>query len=1014
MGAIVTQSDEAFRDYVTDGVPASGANEPVKSEVRAIFPKIEAALADVSLGAAIDVAYATYANMIADTGQAVDTIGLVYSDNQSPPENGIYIYTGSPLAWTETDWVSASAAQAAVEAAAAAAEAAQVAAEVAAADAEAASALAVASGTGMLGALVYQTTADGIAATSDGQYFAVAFTNGDGADIYLNDATVAVAQNIRVPFGDGFDQEVVRRLQASAEVTSAFPASGNRLAHWRAIDGQKTDGQAFPNRWATSAHPVRWNYLNFTTGIIRFASPGSGHTLTLNDDGDAARVLTSASGGVQLVRANVAVPSSYTFAASIARDGGVGSDQSLRGIQSDNYQNITAAVAYATLNIAETTHTQTLTIALNAQSAATYDINIDDLQLVEGGSANLLSTPETFAWHAKGNIAYRGSLPTYQDHGGYLFNMRPTRRFVVVGEWDVAANSFTLPTGHGLVTADGPFSVSRDRLYPSHTFTSSDVNTTTDAVTEANHTLSTGHGPFVFTTTGTLPAGLSTLTPYWVIVDDGNTLAFATSEANALANTRINLTGGGTGTHTITTILPGGLTFGSAYWIHVSGNTGKLCSSAANATAGTAVDVTTTGMPGAGNFILEDFSVRGATMLCNTFPTRRSLTALTIQVTGEWMSQTSSGFLASLIQDSAVSPATGLTTFSLQVGDDGAVAANPNTSLNRARADFRATDMGQQIWTLQFDTVTGNVVLWCGEAPIITAHSYESLSSGAARVALEIIGFWFGRGDTSSPSSQPVGFTSDTRTASFKLWNTWLTYAEVRQAVVAERVQLALEGNSEDTTDRVINVIVGTSIQINISGPVTYPWRLSKKVTQSPVFNMINCAKSAKSLGGATATDFQQYWDWEYGTAAAIEGCFANGWNVILWSASNQTNDVDEIIAATKDAQDFIDFAAQAESITGAALGVNLRIVLGPCPARADGSYGTTFEAVRPTFNSALESLALAAGYDWVDMPTGIDSVAGITANSTGDFKHPNDGMHDEWHDLVRTLFETIHGELVA
>lgn len=58
------------------------------------------------------------------------------------------------------------------------------------------------------------------------------------------------------------------------------------------------------------------------------------------------------------------------------------------------------------------------------------------------------------------------------------------------------------------------------------------------------------------TTSGTLPAGLSTATDYYVIKLTDTTCSFATSYANAVAGTAINITDAGTGTHNITTLLP--------------------------------------------------------------------------------------------------------------------------------------------------------------------------------------------------------------------------------------------------------------------------------------------------------------------------------------------------------------------------------------------------------------------------------------------------------------------------
>ena len=50
---------------------------------------------------------------------------------------------------------------------------------------------------------------------------------------------------------------------------------------------------------------------------------------------------------------------------------------------------------------------------------------------------------------------------------------------------------------------------------------------------------------------GALPAGLAGSTDYWLIVLSANTFYFATSKANALAGTRVDITGAGTGTHSM-------------------------------------------------------------------------------------------------------------------------------------------------------------------------------------------------------------------------------------------------------------------------------------------------------------------------------------------------------------------------------------------------------------------------------------------------------------------------------
>jgi Protein of unknown function (DUF3383) len=89
--------------------------------------------------------------------------------------------------------------------------------------------------------------------------------------------------------------------------------------------------------------------------------------------------------------------------------------------------------------------------------------------------------------------------------------------------------------------------------------------TTNHAVSNTNllatgHGLNTGDGPIELTNSGgALPTGFSTLTDYWVIRVDANTLQIATSLANALAGTAVTFSADGTGTQTInpdTTLSP--------------------------------------------------------------------------------------------------------------------------------------------------------------------------------------------------------------------------------------------------------------------------------------------------------------------------------------------------------------------------------------------------------------------------------------------------------------------------
>lgn len=80
------------------------------------------------------------------------------------------------------------------------------------------------------------------------------------------------------------------------------------------------------------------------------------------------------------------------------------------------------------------------------------------------------------------------------------------------------------------------------------------IDTTLNHFISPVHTLQTGQLVRTTTTT-TLPAGLSLSTNYYVYRVDGNTFGLATSYANAVAGTLIDLTDAGTGTQTVTALF---------------------------------------------------------------------------------------------------------------------------------------------------------------------------------------------------------------------------------------------------------------------------------------------------------------------------------------------------------------------------------------------------------------------------------------------------------------------------
>jgi hypothetical protein len=97
-------------------------------------------------------------------------------------------------------------------------------------------------------------------------------------------------------------------------------------------------------------------------------------------------------------------------------------------------------------------------------------------------------------------------------------------------------------------------------------FVDGDVTVGADTVDETGHGFLTGLKGQL-TTTGTLPAGLSLSTDYWIIKVDNDTYKFASSLANAQAGTAVDITaaaGGGTHTFTPTALAGTAQLLGSA------------------------------------------------------------------------------------------------------------------------------------------------------------------------------------------------------------------------------------------------------------------------------------------------------------------------------------------------------------------------------------------------------------------------------------------------------------------
>jgi len=150
------------------------------------------------------------------------------------------------------------------------------------------------------------------------------------------------------------------------------------------------------------------------------------------------------------------------------------------------------------------------------------------------------------------------------QHGG---NVQPSYYKYLVSGHAVTAAATVVPCTLALVDVIGFYRVTSvttttaqattNTLGRSATFTAdagTDVCTYTSTTSIPSNILT---GTRVrLTTTTTLPAGLATATDYYVIKDSDSTFKLATSYADAIAGTQIDITTTGTGTHTITWLLP--------------------------------------------------------------------------------------------------------------------------------------------------------------------------------------------------------------------------------------------------------------------------------------------------------------------------------------------------------------------------------------------------------------------------------------------------------------------------
>jgi len=173
----------------------------------------------------------------------------------------------------------------------------------------------------------------------------------------------------------------------------------------------------------------------------------------------------------------------------------------------------------------------------------------------------LFNTGSTLTFQAvKDSTTSAGALP----HGG---DVQPTYHKYLLNGSVVSAAATVVPCTVALIDVIGFYrktpitattaDATTNTLGQSDTFTADAGTDVCTHTSTANYPSNILTGTRVrLTTTTTLPAGLALATDYYVIKLSDTTFSLATSYANAVAGTAINITDAGTGTHTMSRLLP--------------------------------------------------------------------------------------------------------------------------------------------------------------------------------------------------------------------------------------------------------------------------------------------------------------------------------------------------------------------------------------------------------------------------------------------------------------------------
>jgi len=187
---------------------------------------------------------------------------------------------------------------------------------------------------------------------------------------------------------------------------------------------------------------------------------------------------------------------------------------------------------------------QSLISSSKSAVAGEYRVELKSIRAASS-KVTLATVGNELTVEANANNILSGGSANHDFNGFRLTNLAAP-----VAASDAATKEYTDGVAQGLSVKEASrlaSTVNFDSTYYNLSGTVSAVTTGADSLTINNHSFDVGERVYI-TSTATLPGGLSALVQYFIIDTDANTIKLATTKANAVAGTAIDITSTGSGT----------------------------------------------------------------------------------------------------------------------------------------------------------------------------------------------------------------------------------------------------------------------------------------------------------------------------------------------------------------------------------------------------------------------------------------------------------------------------------